>query len=377
MNLFDTRTIFMLCGIMSGLMALVLFFLRRGYPPSIKGIEDWSGALVAMFLAGALTALRGVISDFLSISISNLVYLVGLYWSYYGSQRFLGKTPRPAPWLVFIAALEVVHGWFTYMNPNVPARILVVNLGGAVIMAAQVWLLAGYRSPGLPKLLTFGALVSGTLLQVARSAMVWVGPADTGILTLEPIHQIYATGFAFSVLVYAIGVILLATDKLRHELELLATRDSLTGALTRRNWNETCATEFQRCLRSGRHMAVLMLDLDHFKAVNDNFGHQAGDKVLVNFVNMVNGLLRQNDRLGRFGGEEFILLLPETSLEQALSVADRIRQQAESSAKPACTVSIGVAANQGEADAVDAMLSRADAAMYRAKAKGRNCVEAG
>ena len=208
--------------------------------------------------------------------------------------------------------------------------------------------------------------------------LAWTQSLDNNIMGSSPIHQVYAMGFAVSILLYSIGLILMATDMLRAELELLATRDSLTDALTRRHWNTLCESELERCKRTGRSMAILALDLDHFKAVNDTHGHQAGDKVLVDFVTRINAVLRQIDRLGRFGGEEFVLLLPETSLEQALGVAERIRSDlANATVTPSCTVSIGVTTNTEPGDTVESMTARADAAMYRAKEGGRNRVETG
>jgi diguanylate cyclase (GGDEF)-like protein len=123
-------------------------------------------------------------------------------------------------------------------------------------------------------------------------------------------------------------------------------------------------------------MALLIMDLDQFKAINDAHGHQRGDRVLIDFVAKANGLLRRADQMARFGGEEFVALLPETTLEEAQAVAERIRAaSAQPGKEPACTVSIGVTTNHTTGDNVDSLIARADAAMYRAKAKGRNRVE--
>src|SRR5665647_2285459 len=110
--------------------------------------------------------------------------------------------------------------------------------------------------------------------------------------------------------------------------------------------------------------ALLMMDLDHFKEVNDTYGHQAGDQVLINLVAKVNAVLRQPDHLGRYGGEEFVALLPETSLEEAVSGAERIRAVcALPELGPSCTVSIGVTTRQHDSDTVDTLIARADACL--------------
>ncbi len=376
MNLFDTRTVFLLCGIMGGMMSIILFSLKKSYPPTIKGLGDWAGGLFLMFLAGATTAGRGYFPDFLAISLANLFFFLGLYWTLYGTAQFLGRPSRPAPWLFFIIVLCGAHVWYTFGDSSLIARILLVNIGGIIVLGAQAYLVSRYQQDGFGKWLTFGTLVAGAGLQIMRLLVLLLVPHDLDIMAQSATNQFYTVGFAFSLLLYAIGTVLMSSEHLRAQFELLATRDSLTNAFTRRHWNTLCEGEFLRCKRSGRSLAVLALDLDHFKAVNDNHGHQAGDTVLTDFVARVNAHLRHSDHLGRFGGEEFLLLLPDTSLEQATQVAERIRSDlAKSTATPFCTVSIGVTTSDGRDPSVEAILARADAAMYRAKAAGRNRVE--
>lgn len=359
-------------------MALVLYALRRTYPASIRGLGEWSISLSLLFAAGVLTAGRDFLPNVISISLSNVLFFLGLYCGYVGTQRFFGEQPRHIFWLPVIAIMAGTHLWVTHVYPSLNLRLVVFNLAGALFMGVHAGLIVKHRPITFAKGLTLGALITGCGLQLGRVALAAKQTFDDNILGPSPIHQIYATGFAFSILVFSIGLILMATDKLRAELEQLATRDSLTNALTRRHWNTLCASELERCKRTGRKMAILALDLDHFKAVNDTFGHQAGDKVLVGMVANVNAHLRQNDRLARFGGEEFVVLLPETDLEQALNVAERIRVGLASSGEvPSCTASIGIATNNGQNDSVDSLLARADAAMYRAKETGRNRVESG
>ncbi len=138
--------------------------------------------------------------------------------------------------------------------------------------------------------------------------------------------------------------------------------------------NEAVAQELERSRRQGRDLSLLAMDLDHFKSINDTYGHQAGDRVLIEFVADVKTLLRRHDQLGRFGGEEFVVLLPETNPDTALAIAERIRVMM-ATRKSGCTVSIGVTSRLNDSDTVDALLARADAAMYRAKSNGRNRVE--
>jgi diguanylate cyclase (GGDEF)-like protein len=219
-------------------------------------------------------------------------------------------------------------------------------------------------------LLTMGAIVGVRVV----TTLIW--PVGTDIYDSSPIHMVYLSALSVFILLLSVSMVLMAAERMHTEMAYLASHDSLTNALTRRHINEVCSIELERSQRQGHDMALLIMDLDHFKAINDTHGHQRGDRVLVDFVRKVNVLLRRPDQLGRFGGEEFVVLLPETSLTEALGVAERIRAAcAVPGVYPSCTVSIGVATNSQGNDTVDTLIARADAAMYRAKTKGRNRVE--
>ncbi len=168
--------------------------------------------------------------------------------------------------------------------------------------------------------------------------------------------------------------------RLEDELRRLAATDSLTGAYNRRYIMEMGVHEVHRTRRHGGALSVLLMDLDHFKRVNDTLGHAAGDGALVHFVAVVRGRLREGDVLGRFGGEEFAVLLPEADPTDARDVAERIRAALEATPVPdidwPLTVSIGVATYTDEDGTIDRTLNRADHALYTAKHQGRNRVVA-
>jgi diguanylate cyclase (GGDEF)-like protein/PAS domain S-box-containing protein len=165
----------------------------------------------------------------------------------------------------------------------------------------------------------------------------------------------------------------------RDELLRQATHDALTGTFNRRHLEEVLRKEVDRAERHARPLAVAMLDVDHFKRVNDAHGHQAGDEVLRAISERCQGMLRSNDVLGRYGGEEFVVVFPETTLEEAGAVAERLRVAvAEAPIKAgsdalSVTVSMGLAAHARGQD-MDGLLRRADAALYAAKQDGRNLV---
>lgn len=169
--------------------------------------------------------------------------------------------------------------------------------------------------------------------------------------------------------------------RLTRELAREATTDFLTGTANRRSFMQRTGAEFERLRRHPKgHAALAVIDIDHFKAVNDTYGHAGGDEVLKHLVRVVAAAVRPTDLLGRTGGEEFALLLPDTDLNQALHLAERIRATVatEPFAAPGgpipVTVSIGLSALAGDDASIDDAFARADFALYDAKTAGRNAV---
>ena len=170
-----------------------------------------------------------------------------------------------------------------------------------------------------------------------------------------------------------------AQRQAREDLLVQATHDALTGVFNRRHVEDVLGNEVERARRHARPLAVAMLDVDHFKRINDDHGHQTGDEVLRAISDRCRNTLRSNDVLGRYGGEEFAIVFPETNLDEAGAVAERLRVAvAESPIKVGedalgVTVSIGLAAYAPGKD-THKLLQRADAALYDAKRDGRNLV---
>ena len=170
------------------------------------------------------------------------------------------------------------------------------------------------------------------------------------------------------------------TTELREALERannLATHDSLTNCYNRRRMMEILDMEQKRA-RRGAMLSLCLVDIDHFKSINDRHGHQVGDEVLRQFVRLVQGQLRETDSLVRYGGEEFLVILPDTPHALSLQVSERIRRAVEAETFPALpegghiTVSAGIAEHRAS-EGIDRTLSRVDVALYDAKNKGRNC----
>jgi diguanylate cyclase (GGDEF)-like protein len=224
-----------------------------------------------------------------------------------------------------------------------------------------------------------------------------VGDIRGGISVSIPIKEVYSkmrtnrlytAGAALLVLSLLLATLTYITMRFMRalkesELKLveMAATDSLTGTLNRRAGMMRIEEELSRQKRSGEQISCLMLDIDHFKKVNDTYGHQAGDTVLARFAAVLRDSLRKHDIICRYGGEEFIVLLPETDLESAIVTAQKICDCTHKNSTTyrdtgiIVTVSIGVAQLQQD-ESVDSLIWRADEALYHAKSSGRNCVKA-
>lgn len=199
------------------------------------------------------------------------------------------------------------------------------------------------------------------------------------------------TGFAAATLLACfaaalsatLGFLLLQKERADAEALRLATMDPLTGAYNRRTFQETAERELSRARRAGTPLSIILMDMDHFRAVNETHGHSAGDEVLARFADIVRSALRKEDMLVRYGGEEFLVLLPEVPGPGAVVVAGRIRRAVAAAEIEAAgqrlslTVSLGVAARLDEGpESVDGLLARAGSALALAKERGRNRVVA-
>jgi diguanylate cyclase len=171
-------------------------------------------------------------------------------------------------------------------------------------------------------------------------------------------------------------------EAMRNELEQVKAmlhQDPLTGTLNRRGIDDAFRQEASRCDRHGTRLCVALIDIDNFKALNDTFGHQAGDRALVHIARVVTRTVRPTDRVGRFGGEEFMLLLPDTRLGQSSAVMARLKRELaarpldEQDARVVITFSGGIA-QRGEHETLEQLVARADAALYEAKSAGKNRV---
>jgi diguanylate cyclase (GGDEF)-like protein len=336
------------------------------------------------FILGGLSALAYTrpnwSSDYLSIGPGNVARMLAVAMLWQGARVFGGRKP------VWLALVAIPAGWLGIclvpaFFESMPARIVVVStaqLTFCLLAAFELWRGRDEKLPS--RYAAIGCFLSFAAVMLTRILGVNVLPFPMGSMPLDPI---WLGGFNLVVFAHAffVGLLLLALTKERLELKQrnMALVDPLTGLMNRRAF---MAHVERNALRKGlgrESTAVLVLDLDRFKSINDQHGHETGDRVLASFAAVAAANVRPVDMLYRLGGEEFCCVLPDTDVQAALRVAERIRKAFGAHAYVAAggalisgTVSIGVAAADHAGFDLEVLLAAADAALYEAKSRGRN-----
>ena len=381
-ELIDPRTFLLVANLLGMFCALVLWVQARSFPGDIEGLNHWAMAGVLIGSASGLASMRGILPDLLAIVVASGALLLGQFLLIIGLQRYSGQQPRWRPALDGIAAVVILTLWLTYGSHSYQGRIFIMCLAHTGLFSVGAVLAWRAKPTGFGSRFLFAFFMLGVAVAVWRITTLTTAADQTDdIFDRNLIQQAYLGMFSLGVLGLSVGFILLTNERLRSELEFMATRDPMTGAFNRRAFFARAAVEWSRGMRAHRPLAVITSDIDFFKKVNDKHGHHVGDLVIKDFTARAAQMLRLPDILARFGGEEFVILLPDTGIAEARNVAERIRREIEThrnKALPAYTVSLGLSVTQGDAGQaadMEALIAEADAALYRAKQRGRNRVE--
>lgn len=342
----------------------------------------WFAASYGFLAAGTiLVAARGHISLFLSILVGNTFIFLGFTLQHKGALAFMEEGRRYLS-LVYALLLIAVLGlaYFTYVKPSTEDRILVISAYLAILMALTATVLLP-GSKGIPsRRVIAGICAFNSALNVVRGIGTAYLGAPQNFLERNnfQILSLLLSNLANTALL--LGFTWMVNARLQSELEYAANMDSLTGVMNRRAMEATLKKEIRRSRASHRPLTFFILDIDHFKKINDTRGHAAGDEVLKQVAQTLVDELRIDDHVSRWGGEEFCCLLPRTVLVQGIEVAERLRECLEAMEIGLdgdrgfrLTVSIGVAELKSE-DTSFSLIRRADEALYKAKRSGRNQV---
>jgi len=381
MNL-DVNTLFLVTIYVEAILGLLLLFVWA-QNTAIHAVAWWGFAHLMRAASMTLFGLYGSVSDLISIDLANALLFTAFALTWTGARVFDHRRPRPI--LLFGgAAVWLVFSHVPGLADSFSARVLL----SSGIITCYTWATAYEfwrgrseplvsRWPAIFLLFAHGALY---LLRTPFGTMLPWLPASNQVF-----ESVWLTVLSFEALMFTIAIafILLAMAKERteHRHKTAALVDPLTGLANRRAFLQDGEAQLNRQATDPRPIAVMLLDLDNFKSVNDRFGHAVGDRVLEIFADVASGCVRRMDFFGRLGGEEFAALLIDTARERAQAVAEDIRARfaeatREVDGRPvAATVSIGIVISQDAVLDLSALLAQADHALYRAKDAGRNRVE--
>jgi diguanylate cyclase (GGDEF)-like protein len=381
MNL-DVNTLFLVTVYVEAMLGLLLLFAWV-QNTAITAVAWWGFADLLRAASIVLFGMYGSVSDLISIDLANAVLFTAFAMTWTGARVFDHRKPQfillfggAALWLALGRVPAIANAW--------DVRVLV----SAGIVTAYTWATAYEfwrgrseplvsRWPAIFMLFAHGALF---LLRTPIGAVVPWSAASNDIF-----QSVWMTVLSFEALLFTIAIafILLAMAKERTEYrhKTAALVDPLTGVANRRALLENGAAHLKRQATDPRPLAVMLIDLDNFKSINDRFGHAVGDRVLQHFAEVASGRMRRVDLFGRLGGEEFAAVLYDTTRERALLVAEEVRRAFAEEAfdvdgyQVVATVSIGIVISNDAVLDLSALLAQADHALYRAKDNGRNRIE--
>lgn len=377
---FDIPTALILTAICTLLMSVGLLLAAGSSLPSHRSLERWAVAGLFQGLGWLLVGMRGMVPDVWSIVVGNGVVLLSLAWFYRAVAEFLNRPPTRLTDVISGASVLLI-AVFTYVSPSLMARIAIMSLATALLMlltgltvlrGSEAWRPVSYWFTA------FGYLLGAGLSLARAISAPLLEPAMTNPLAPSLVQNAtFVSGYAGLILL-TFSFLLMHHDRAQADLARLATRDGLTGVYNRAMFEDLAQKEIARAQREQRAVSLLLLDLDYFKTINDTYGHAAGDRILQTVALLVDRSLRARDVIGRYGGEEFLVLLPDTNRAGALTVAEHLRATIAAAAldvvAPALQVTASIGVAEGVGDGYESLFHRADQALYRAKLAGRDRV---
>jgi len=350
-----------------------------------RGFSLLATAAAMYALGHFLLGYRGILPEFITIILANLMIIMGIVFYLEGTRRFLGRTNTAHPIsIIAIGAGIVLFLYFTYQVPSVKSRIITIVSIHVVVSAFAAWELLFHTDRHgiwqIPDVATAMIFAGYCLFQTFR--LVWTLSEDS-IQSFMSAGNVHALAFISVIILISgstFGYIWMVSKRYEHELVEIAIRDPLTQVLNRRGLEEFAVREFAKMNRGLSEIVTVLIDIDDFKDINDQLGHDSGDKVIVRVADLLQSNIRTFDILGRIGGDEFIMLLPNTQLDEALVIAERLRMKIESlqidlkGTQQQITASFGVAKTTSQPKNLDELIPSADQAMYRAKHEGKNRV---
>lgn len=382
--LLHNRTLLFSLVLISGLMALSLAAVSR--EDARDGLRTWAIAMGIESFAWVLLSFRGLIPDTASIPVPNLLLSAAYALKLAALHEYLGlRWPRWKCWLP-VALMFVLMVSLNY--DDFRDRLVYGSLiyGAQALFIVQALRTDTESRQGRAWWLLYGSMLLMLVILVMRMFAGIIMPESfatiDGAVAPNTVQlMVFVSLIALDVL-GSLGFVLMDKERSDRELRSLAMTDFLTKTRNRRAFTESAEQQMALAQRTGMPLALLMIDVDHFKRVNDEYGHAAGDAVLIEVAKAIGACIRRQDTLGRYGGEEFGVLLPSTDQAQAFVVAEKLRNSVEKmncrvgTKNISVSISIGIAVCHAECERctmdLGKFLGDADRALYQAKDGGRN-----
>ena len=345
--------------------------------------RDAEGQFAAFWLllaVGLMLFVPAWPSGSLPRNVADLLIVAAVAGQHRGMTLYWGQRPNDRAYLALLALSVLTVMFSLTMTHGHGLRVASVCVGTGVLLLATVrliWQRGRERTPRFAVIVAGGYGVLGLAL-LARAVQALTVAPSTKISIDAPGHL----NVPFAILVLFVGGLInlaqirLVLGRVLRHLTTQAQTDALTGTANRRGLMQHLETVHARAQQGGHEYVVLMVDIDHFKAINDEHGHAEGDKVLKRVAQGLRDGLRVGDFVARWGGEEFCVLLPHIRLAEAHALAERMASQIAATGGPRVTISVGVAEAYVQSESPEEVIRRADAALYRAKETGRNRVVA-
>ncbi|WP_020653471.1 GGDEF domain-containing protein [Massilia niastensis] len=380
-----TQQIFLIASLLCFLSFLALLSVSS---EGVRGMRELLLASLLGMAGNALYAFGRELPPLLAYEAANVTYAGAGAALVAGYRRLAGQPAGAWPLAAQVALLGVLVALFHYRFDSFAARSAVVSLFQALVCAEIARaVLASRQAWRRPFYIYYFVLAMCALVALGHGGrMLWVALADqapTSLLQPSAWSVFFLTAVSLALPALATGGLLIAHRQVVVRAEHAANHDYLTGAQSRKAFHEIAVREVARAARTGRPLALLLIDLDHFKAINDRHGHESGDAALKLVADSARQSLRGVDCLARHGGDEFVLLLPDTNLGGAVGVGDKLRhavrdaiaRHPQADELRVLTLSVGVTVF-APGEELRLALARADAAMYDAKTAGRDRVAA-
>ncbi|MGH8108881.1 MAG: GGDEF domain-containing protein [Arenimonas sp.] len=381
----DPRTAILLATLMMLLNGGVLGLMHRELAEDVRpSAMNWRVGTLLQATACVLLAVQNALPLGFVLPLANAALLLGLLAYLRAVCLFSNQRLSTAfLWPVIIAVFSVY--WFAIVDPNLGIRLVIVSTAMAILLIASARYLHLYtkREASVSRsVLGFIFLLIG-LFMLFRALYFLFVPTTTGTM-LDRTSWVNAVTPLVVAILPVIGTtayLLMCSDRLRRQWELAASTDYLTGLANRRTLAHAGERAFHSAQRQKQELSVAVIDVDHFKGVNDRYGHDTGDLALKHIARMLENAGRKNDFLGRQGGEEFVVLFDQTDREHGIVAAERLRTCVQDNVlnvgghSVPMTVSVGLAVYCESDRNFNDLLRRADQALYAAKKGGRNRVE--